>query len=152
MHTKEKFIVKQLTAKDVNLFQELIHVFEDVFEMQNFSIPDDNHLQKLLDKPDFMAFAGLADNKVVGGLTAYILTSYFTAADDVYILDLAVKKEFQRMGLGKKLMETVINHCKSQNMNVLFVQTDEIDKYAVDFYSSLGGIPEKAINFDYPLT
>lgn len=149
MHT---FTVKLLTSQDINLFRELLRVFEDVFEMQNFSIPPDNHLQNLLDKSDFMVFVGLADNKVAGGLTAYILTSYFTAADDAYILDLAVKKEFQRMGLGKKLMEMLIEHCKSRNMNVLFVQADEKDKHAVDFYNSLGGIPERAINFDYRLT
>ena len=120
--------------------------------MQNFTIPNRNHLQKLLDKPDFTAFVALLENKVIRGLTAYILTSYFVESADVYILDLAIKTEFQRKGSGKKLMETTIEHCKKQNMHVMFVQADEIDKHAVDFYHSLGGISEKAINFDYPLT
>ncbi len=49
-------------------------------------------------------------------------------------------------------MGTIIEHCKKQNMHEIFVQADEIDQHAVDFYYSLGGIPVKAINFDYPLT
>ncbi|MGH2566477.1 MAG: GNAT family N-acetyltransferase, partial [Ginsengibacter sp.] len=72
-------------------------------------------------------------------------------SSDVYILDLAIKTEFQRKGLGRKLMEKTIEYCKNQNMNVLFVQADETDQHAIDFYHSLGGISEKAINFDYPL-
>lgn len=98
MESKNKFIVRQLTSQDLNLFQELIFVFEDVFAMQNFTIPNQNHLQNLLDKPDFMVFVALLENKVVGGLTAYILTSYFFQSSDVYILDLAIKREFQRKG------------------------------------------------------
>ncbi|MGH2564550.1 MAG: hypothetical protein ACRDE5_08555, partial [Ginsengibacter sp.] len=77
MVSTNKFIVRQLTRQDINLFQELVFVFENVFEMQNFKIPGQNHLQNLLNKPDFMAFVALFENKVVGGLTAYILTSYF---------------------------------------------------------------------------
>jgi aminoglycoside 3-N-acetyltransferase I len=119
--------------------------------MQNFSILNQNHLQNLLNKPDFMVFVVLLENKVIGGLTAYVLTSYYVESSDVYILDLAIKTEFQRKGLGKKLMEMIIEHCKEQNMNEIFVQADEIDQHAVNFYHSLGGIPEKAINFDYPL-
>jgi aminoglycoside 3-N-acetyltransferase I len=152
MASTNKFLVRKLTPQDINLFQELVFVFEDVFEMRNFKIPDLNHLQNLLDKPDFMAFVALLENKVVGGLTAYILTSYFVTSSDVYILDLAIKTEFQRKGLGRKLMEKTIEHCKNQNMNVMFVQADEEDQHAIDFYHSLGGIPGKAINFDYPLT
>lgn len=152
MTSTNKFSIRQLTSQDINLFQELIFVFENVFEMQNFSIPNKKHLQKLLDNPDFISFVALLENKVIGGLTAYILTSYFVESSDVYILDLAIKTEFQRKGVGKKLMEMTIAHCKNQNMNVMFVQADEIDQHAISFYHSLGGISEKAINFDYLLT
>lgn len=78
MESKNKFIVRQLTSQDLNLFQELIFVFEEVFEMQNFTIPNKNHLQNLLDKPDFMVFVALLENKVVGGLTASFLPLIFS--------------------------------------------------------------------------
>ena len=152
MESNNQFVVRQLKTQDLKLFQELMMVFEQVFEMQNFKIPNQDHLQNLLNKPDFIAFVTLSANKVVGGITAYILTSYFVESSDVYILDLAVKEEFQRKGVGKKLMQMLIKHCKRYNMNVMFVQADEEDQHAVNFYHSLGGIARKAINFDYPLT
>lgn len=152
MKSNNEFTVIRLNTQDVRLFQELIFVFADVFEHQDFKIPSEDYLQKLLHKPDFIVFAALADNKVVGGLTAYILTSYSVQSEDVYVLDLAVKTAFQRKGIGKKLMETVIEHCIKQNMNVLFVQADEEDQHAVDFYNAVGGIALKAVNFDFPLS
>lgn len=151
MASTDKSIVRQLEPKDINLFQELVLIFEDVFEMQNCIVPNQNHLQNLLGKPDFIVFAALLENKVIGGLTAYILTSYFVESSDVYILDIAIKPEFQRMGLGKRIMKALIEHCKKQNMNEIFVQADETDPHAIGFYHSLGGISKKAINFDFAL-
>ena len=145
------FTIKKLTSQDIYPFQQLILVFEEVFEMENFTIPAQEHLQGLLDKADFMVFAAFHEGKVIGGLTAYVLTSYFHPSADVYVLDLAIKAEFQRKGLGKKLMEQAFAYCKTQNINEVFVQADEVDQHAVDFYHSLGGIAEKAVNFDFPL-
>lgn len=143
--------IKLLNQEDLNLFQDLIFVFEEVFEMKEFKLPAPDHLQNLLAKADFMVFAVLHENKVVGGLTAYVLTSYFHESSDAYILDLAVKVDFQRQGLGKKLMEAIFQHCKKLKFKEVFVQADQIDQHAVDFYRSLGGIAENAVNFDFPL-
>ncbi len=42
--------IKKLSLHDLDLFKQLIHGFEDVFEMKNFKIPADDHLQKVLAK------------------------------------------------------------------------------------------------------
>ena len=36
--------IKKLNDKDIDKFIDLIYVFEDVFEMKNFSLPSKNHL------------------------------------------------------------------------------------------------------------
>ena len=143
--------VRKLASGDVAHFLQLILVFEEVFEMEGFVMPGEEHLQKLLDKPDFVVFAAIQGGKVIGGLTAYVLTSYFTPSADVYILDLAVNTDVQRRGIGRRLMEAIMAYCDEQDMNVLFVQADEVDKHAVAFYHSLGGIAERAVNFDFVL-
>ena len=119
--------------------------------MENFKIPAEKHLEGLLEKEDFMVFVALSGKQVVGGLTAYTLRPYYTEFPQVYIYDLAVKTEFQRQGIGKKLMAGIIDFCKVEGMDEIFVQADREDGHAIDFYRSTGGIPEDVIHFSYPL-
>jgi len=141
----------KLEAKDIDIFKELIRLFEDVFEMKNFKLPDENHLQQLLEKDSFFAFVALIDNKVVGGLTSYTLQQYYSRLPLVYIYDLAVKTEFQRQGIGRMLLSGIINYCREIGIEEVFVQADEEDNNAIEFYHSTGAVAEKVIHFSYPL-
>ncbi|MGV3507882.1 MAG: GNAT family N-acetyltransferase [Sphingobacteriaceae bacterium] len=143
--------ITKLGAQHLNRFQELIYVFEDVFEMENFKMPSNNHLQLLLNSSHFMAFVAISNNQVVGGLTAYMLQQYYSTSPLVYVYDLAVKTDLQRQGIGKALMLAINNHCQEIGVEEVFVQADEADGYALDFYKSTGGTPEKVVHFCYPL-
>lgn len=142
---------KKLTKGDDEYFIDLILLFEDVFEMQNFKIPTREYLRKLLSKENFFVFVALLENKVIGGLTAYTLDQYYSTKPLVYIFDLAVKREFQRQGIGKNLISTINAYCKEAGVEEVFVQADLVDDYALDFYRSTGGIPEDVVHFTYPL-
>lgn len=146
-----KPVIKKLETSDIDLFIELIRVFEDVFEMENFSLPDQDHLQKLLGKDGFMVFVALVDNKVAGGLTAYTLEQYYSTMPLVYIFDLAVKTELQRQGIGKSLISEITSYCKKIGMEEVFVQADLVDEHAIEFYRSTGATPEDVVHFYYPL-
>ncbi len=56
--------IKKLGYQDLDKFIELIRVFEDVFEMKNFTIPDKNHLQNLLEKDSFFVFNKMVLHKL----------------------------------------------------------------------------------------
>ena len=142
---------KKLTKGDDEYFIDLIGLFEDVFEMQNFKIPEQEYLRKLLSKENFLVFVALLENKVIGGLTAYTLDQYYSTKPLVYIFDLAVKREFQRQGIGKNLISTINAYCQETGVEEVFVQADLVDDYALDFYRSTGGIPEDVVHFTYPL-
>ena len=143
--------IKKLGSRDIDLFQSLISVFEDVFEMKSFIMPSKEYLQQLLQKDSFFVFVALLEGKVVGGLTAYLLQQYYSQSTLVYIYDLAVKSELQRKGIGKMLISGITNHCKEKGIAEVFVQADEADDYALDFYRSTGGIAQKVVHFVYPL-
>jgi aminoglycoside 3-N-acetyltransferase I len=68
------FHIKKLTADDINKFIELITLFESVFEMKDFTLPDEKYLRQLLAKEEFIVLAALSNDKIVGGLTAYLNT------------------------------------------------------------------------------
>lgn len=144
-------VTKKLTATDLPQFQELIRVFEEVFEMPPFEMPADGYLQQLLDKDDFLVFVALENNRVIGGMTAYELPQYYTQTSLLYIYDLAVKTQFQRQGVGKKLMEAIEEYGQATNMDEIFVQADLPDAHALEFYRSTGGLPEEVVHFTYPL-
>jgi aminoglycoside 3-N-acetyltransferase I len=143
--------VKKLTRQDIDQFTALIRVFEDVFEMENFVMPDEAYLQNLLATDSFFVFVALSDNAVVGGLTCYILQQYYSTSPLVYIYDLAVKTDRQRRGIGKLLMSSLTSYCKNIGAEAVFVQADLEDGHALDFYRATGGTAAQTVNFDYPL-
>ena len=143
--------IKKLEPLDLPQFKDLIRLFEDVFEMVNFKLPDDTHLQALLNNKDFYVFVALQQDKVVGGLTAYQLQQYYSKLPLVYVYDLAVKTKYQRQGIGKMLMAGITEYCKNIGVEEVFVQADEVDDYALKFYAATGAMPEKVVHFYYPL-
>ena len=143
--------IEKLSRDDISKFIELIRVFEDVFEMKNFKMPEENYLRRLLERDDFFVFVALLEDKVVGGLTSYIMHQYYSDSPLVYIFDLAVKTELQRKGIGKKLIESNNNYCKNIGVEAVMVQADIADDYAIDFYRSTGAKSENVIHFEYLL-
>jgi GNAT superfamily N-acetyltransferase len=143
--------VKRLYKKDLDKFLALIRVFEEVFEMKGFKMPSEKYLQTLLAKDSFFAFVALLEEKVVGGLTAYTLQQYYSERPLVYIYDLAVLSHYQRQGIGKLLMEEITAFCKGSGIEEVFVQADQVDQHAVEFYQATGGIAEQVVHFYYPL-
>ncbi len=143
--------LKKLDKNDIKKFNALIEVFADVFEMENFAMPNNDHLQNLLIKQHFMVFVALRNDVVVAGLTSYVLDQCYGTQPIVYIYDLAVSNEFQRMGIGTKLIAEINNYCKSIGIKEVFVQADLADDYAVDFYRSTGAKSLSVEHFTYML-
>ena len=143
--------IVKLSHKDIDKFIELIRVFEDVFEMINFTVPQEKYLMQLLAKEDFFVFVAVLDNKVVGGLTAYALQQYYSVLPLVFIYDIAIRTEVQRQGVGKLLISSLTSYCKDNGFEEMFVLADEVDEHAIKFYRSTGAIEGRVVNFNYLL-
>lgn len=141
--------ITKLSAQNIDTFIELIRVFEDVFEMESFVMPDRSYLNELLGRNDFLVFVAIAQGKVVGGLTVYVLHQYYSVKPLAYIYDLAVKREFQRQGIGRKLIAAVNAYCSQNGFEEVFVQADEVDGYALEFYRSTGITAEEKVRHFY---
>ncbi|MGD1890414.1 MAG: GNAT family N-acetyltransferase [Cyclobacteriaceae bacterium] len=152
MSIKEPVKIKRLQAGDLNKFADLIKLFEEVFEMENFSVPTVKHLQNLLNRTDFDVFVAFKNDLVVGGLTTYVLEQYYSEKPLAYVYDLAVDTNLQRQGIGKKLMEEVNKFYKEKGFEEIFVQADKIDDYAIEFYRKTNPSTEgQVVNFSYLL-
>jgi ribosomal protein S18 acetylase RimI-like enzyme len=146
-----KIEYKKLEIGDLDCLTELIKVYEVVFEMEDFTLPEAQYLQSLLEKETVIFYAAITDNKVVGGLTAHVLPSTYFPSSEVYIYDLAVETSFQRKGIGRQLINSLKEYCASLRLKEVFVQANLEDQHAFDFYQATGGIAESVVHFTYEL-
>ncbi|MFC7523034.1 GNAT family N-acetyltransferase [Parapedobacter sp. GCM10030251] len=144
--------IQVVKSDDLETLNQLISVFEEVFEMENFKRPSTGHLMTLLRKETFFAVVAKAGNQVVGGLTVYILDQYYSERPLAYIYDLAVLTAYQRKGIGRNLIEFTTEYGKQRGFEEVFVQADKVDEYAVQFYRSTRATEEEqVIHFYYTL-
>ena len=141
--------IKKLSPSDTEDLKELLLLFRDVFEWPAFSVPPEAHLRKVLSAPQQLVFTAWRQGVLVGGLTAYVLPEFETESSLVYIYDLAVDTQHQRKGIGTQLIAAVKDYCKREGFIELFVQADEADDYAVEFYRKTGGEELKVAQFSY---
>lgn len=142
--------VKILDENDLKHFVDLILLFEEVFEREGFTIPPSTHLERLLSDQDFIPCVAFLDEKIVGGLTVYVLHQYYSEKPLAYIYDLAVLEKYQRRGIGGKLIEAVKLYCKQNDFEEAFVQAEKVDDYALDFYRKTSPSSEEdAVHFSY---
>ena len=146
-----KIEYKKLETEDLGYLTELIKVYEVVFEMKDFTLPAAQYLQSLLEKETVIFYAALIDKKVVGGLTAHVLSSTYFPSSEVYIYDFAVETAYQRKGIGRQLINSLKEYCASLRLKEVFVQADLEDRHALDFYQATGGIAESVVHFSYEL-
>lgn len=145
---KKSLEFKRLVPSDLGAFKSLVEMFNTVFEEEQ-NIGSDAHLLKLLGNNSFIAIAAVSENEVLGGLTAYELPMIYSDASEIILYDMAVREEYQRMGIGKGLIQSLKQDCMKNNIETFFVMAHEEDIHAVEFYHATGGKSEKVVNFLY---
>ncbi len=144
------YIVKQLTTSDISELKELLKVYGEAFEdmppYQN-AVPSDAYLTSLLSKPDFITLVATHEEKIIGGLAAYVLEKFEQERKEIYIYDLAVLESHRRKGIATKLIEELKVVGKKLGAYVIYVQADKVDDPAIKLYESLG-TKEDVYHFD----
>lgn len=139
--------IKRLEEGDLNQFKTVLDLFRDVFEEHQNDYATDEHLEALLKKPDFIVFIAIVDGEVLGGVTTYKLTKYYTNKAELYIYDIAVKTEFHNQGIGKALIYELKTYAAQNNIESVFVQAVSDEEQAVAFYKSTFGTALKVDHF-----
>lgn len=142
------FEIMQLNAQHVSVFAELIGMFNTVFEEES-KIGSEAHLIRLLDDEHFVTLTARIDNRVIAGLTAYELPLYYRDSSEMFLYDLAVQPDYQRMGIGNALLQGLKDYCREHGIEEFFVMAHAEDQHAIEFYHATGGKAEKAVNFLY---
>jgi len=113
---------------------------------------DEPYLTQLLSDRRFWALTALADEHVVGGVTAWTLPLTTHQQQELMIYDLAVDPSFQRRGIGSRLIDTLLRQASELGISVAWVPVDDDDAHAIDFYRSIGGKGQPATIFTFGRT
>jgi aminoglycoside 3-N-acetyltransferase I len=150
MNRAEEITYRTLAAGDLGLLRGLLLVYAREFEMPPFTPPDDSHFTSLLRSSHTFFLVALHNGTVIGGLTAHLLPSMYSASGEVYLYDLAVAAPYQRRGIGTALLSELRSVCRNLGAAEMFVQADIEDDHAVAFYRKTGGSEERVLHYSYP--
>jgi aminoglycoside 3-N-acetyltransferase I len=142
--------IQVLAAEDVTVMRAMLAMFGDAFDERatySHAQPDDFYLRRLLSSRTFIAVAALSEDKVIGGLAAYVLPKFEQARSEIYIYDLAVDAGCRRQGIATAMIEELKRLARAAGAYVIYVQADRGDQAAIALYTTLG-VREDVLHFD----
>lgn len=145
-----QYNISQLNPSEINELRNLLNLFGEVFaepDTYQNNQPSDNYLQKLLKRDTFIALVASQKNKIIGGLTAYVLDKFEQERREIYIYDLAVSSFYRRQKVATHLIFHLREIARKLDSYAIFVQADQNDTPAICLYESLG-VMENVCHFD----
>ena len=130
--------------------RELNELYAEVFaeeEIYSGHKPSDLYLKKHLSKDGIIVCTAMSGERVVGGLTAYVMDKLEQETCEIYIYDLAVDGRFRRQKMDTNLLGFLLEEAKRRNASAVFIQADQEDTPAVALYESMGE-REEVYHFD----
>ena len=139
---------RRLTVGDLDTARALFAMMAEVFEEPSERLSD-AYLGRVLERSDFWTIAAFMGNEIVGGLTAHTLPMTRAERSEIFIYDIAVRKDQQRKGTGRRLVAALRESAAATGITDLFVPADTDDLHALDFYRALGGVAAPVTIFTF---
>lgn len=146
-------VVRALGLADLGLLRELSALFATAFgDTASYASkpPSAAYLERLLASETFIAVVALKEDRVVGGLAAYVLHKFEQERSEIYIYDLAVAEAHRREGIATALIRELQRLAAERGAWVIYVQGDYGDDPALALYDQLG-VREEVLHFDIPV-
>lgn len=140
--------IKRLACRDSELARQLFQLIAEVFS-EKYQHQSNDYLEQLLKRSDFWAISAFDGGDIVGGITAHTLPMTKAEASEIFIYDIAVREEYQRRSIGRRLITFLLETAYSQGIKVVFVAADNDDDGALNFYKALGGLPSPVTFFSF---
>jgi aminoglycoside 3-N-acetyltransferase I len=143
-------MIRRLGPDDLALMDGLLTMFGEAFEdsaSYGAKRPSPAYLRSLLGSDAFIALAAVEQDRVVGGLAAYVLRKFEQERSEIYLYDLAVAATHRRRGIATALIHALQPIGRALGAWVIFVQADHGDDPAIALYTKLG-VREDVLHFD----
>jgi ribosomal-protein-alanine N-acetyltransferase len=123
----ENLLIEKFDPLNLN---EILEIERNAFEKKE-TFPKEYFLELSKKWPDGFLVAKL-DKEIVG----YAIGE--KDKDSGLIISVAVKKEWRRRGIGKRLIEKLLENFKKEGMKIVFLHVREENREAINFYQALG--------------
>ena len=105
--------------------------------------------QMIASKDLFQCFIAETENKEIAGFASFYFVYNSWSGKGLYLDDLYVTDTFRKQGIGKQLLEAIIQLAKDEQCKKLRWQVSKWNANAIDFYKSMGAvIDDTEINCD----
>jgi tRNA-Thr(GGU) m(6)t(6)A37 methyltransferase TsaA len=144
-------VIERLDA-NVTRARAAFTMMRDVFDEaddDSEAVPlSDGYVARLLADASFWAIAAFEAGEPVGCITAHELPMTRHERTELFVYDLAVREDRQRLGIGRRLVDALVTGAAERGIDVVFVPADDEDTHALAFYERLGGRPAAVTMFD----
>lgn len=123
----QKIKIEKMSAQDIKSVVELDK--NSLLESWN-----EQNYKESLENPNYCILTAKFDNKIVGFISMYC------AANEGYICNIAVEKNYRKCGIGTSLMNDIITLSKGKDLKFLTLEVRESNTGAIKFYEKLGFI------------
>ena len=115
--------------------------------------PDPEAVRTYLADPRNVFLLAFEGSEAVGFLRATELSQLTSRRKHMFLYEISVDEKFRRRGIGKALVNALLNDCHDRGFAEVFVFTDPANAAAVALYRSTGAITETPADrmFVYPL-
>jgi aminoglycoside 3-N-acetyltransferase I len=138
----------RLRPRDRDNARQLFAAMAEVFD-ELASPRSDANIDRLLSRDDFWAVAAFVGEELAGGVTAHTLPMSRSDGSELFIYDVAVRRRYQRTGVGRLLLETTCQLAAQAGIHLSFVLAENIDTHALDFYRALGATESSVTLFTF---
>lgn len=129
----------QILKADKDNYEEVIKLYGDfVDDPQRFSGGSNDSYSRFLETPNSFMDLALVENKVIGFVTYTIRTVVRYPKPILEVEELYVHQDYRKHGVGRKLMEHVLEYAKSVPCQYVFLASAKERTEAHEFYKVLG--------------
>lgn len=125
--------IRRLTVDDVGILRMAGKMFWG-------EIGCDQQLCKFLSYEKNHAYIALDNDSIAGFAFGYILETFYSEPM-FYVHSIDVSDPYKRKGLGKSMMNKIMEDCKVQGIKECFLITNKSNIPAMNLYQSIGGKP-----------
>lgn len=126
--------MKKFNLNNINIQELSLNDIDTILTIQkelNLHILSKESIKKEFNNLNFKYFIAKYENIIVGFFS-------FSLVTDIEIESIAVKKEFQNMGIGNLLLNYIFNFAKSNNVENIFLEVRTSNFPAISLYLKNG--------------
>lgn len=126
--------ILQIDATETDEIMQLAQLLDD--------LPDLEASRRYLSEDRNVFFMAYKDGLPIGFLRGSTLLQLKTRRKQMFFYEIGVDKNFRRQGIGKRLVEKLIEYCRTRDYEEIFVLTSPTNQAAIKLYISTGAVTE----------